>query len=179
MVEKTPRPELFEEEHNFIENMKALRENRGWSQTELARIMARKGWDNYTQMTISRTEKHERPLRLSEAVAICEVLGTDMRHMTAPPSQLTVVQHLELSLKSLENSKDRLGALLARIQRQQAELHGYIRMFRNATDSELETGRLGWDIEKLVHQAEEVMKWSPAIQQALEVVGNGEHPEEA
>lgn len=179
MIEKSLRSELFEDEHNFIENMKSLRESRGWSQTELARMMAGMGWDNYTQMTVSRTEKHERPLRLSEAVAICAVLSTDMRRMTAPPSQLTVVQHLEIGLKELQKSKERLGSVLRRIQRQQSELHGYIRAFRSSADRDLQTGSLGWEIEKLADAAEDALKWAATTEALKEVIDLGEHSEEA
>lgn len=84
MDEKPAVERHSDDERTFIENMKRLREERGWTQTDLARKMVAAGWENYTQMTISRTEKHERPLRLSEAQSLAEIFGTPLVKMMAP-----------------------------------------------------------------------------------------------
>lgn len=84
MDEKSAIERHSQDEWTFIENMKAMREERGWTQTDLARKMVAAGWENYTQMTVSRTEKHERPLRLSEAQTLSEILGTPLIKMMAP-----------------------------------------------------------------------------------------------
>lgn len=84
MAEDTSSP--GQDETNFIENARRLRESRGWSQTELARRMAELGWENYSQMTVSRTEKGERPLRLGEARALARVLEKSLDAMLRPPA---------------------------------------------------------------------------------------------
>ena len=71
------------EETNFAESMQRLREARGWSQGELARRMVAEGWANYSQMTVSRTEKLDRPIRLGEASAIARLFGVNLALMTA------------------------------------------------------------------------------------------------
>lgn len=71
------------EEMRFAANMQRLREDRGWSQGELARRMVGEGWETYSQMTVSRTEKLERPIRLSEAAAIARLFGVSLPAMTA------------------------------------------------------------------------------------------------
>lgn len=71
------------EESNFAESMQRLREARGWSQGELARRMVAEGWENYSQMTVSRTEKLDRPIRLGEASAIARLFGVNLALMTA------------------------------------------------------------------------------------------------
>lgn len=71
------------EEMRFATNMQRLREDRGWSQGELARRMVAEGWDTYSQMTVSRTEKLERPIRLSEAAAIARLFGVSLPSMSA------------------------------------------------------------------------------------------------
>jgi transcriptional regulator with XRE-family HTH domain len=68
-----PKPPALEA--RAIQLVQELREAAGWSQTELARRMVEAGWPNYTQMTVSRTEKGERPIRLNEAASLAEVLG--------------------------------------------------------------------------------------------------------
>lgn len=71
------------EEKRFAENMQRLREERGWSQGELARRMVAEGWETYSQMTVSRTEKLDRPIRLGEASAIARLFGVSLPAMTA------------------------------------------------------------------------------------------------
>lgn len=69
------------EETRFAESMQRLRESRGWSQGELARRMVAEGWVNYSQMTVSRTEKLERPIRLGEALAVARVFNVSLPMM--------------------------------------------------------------------------------------------------
>lgn len=71
-------------ERRVIETLVDLREERGWSQSELARRMAEAGWPKYTQMTVSRTEKGERPIRLNEAEALAEVFGVELFSLWLP-----------------------------------------------------------------------------------------------
>jgi transcriptional regulator with XRE-family HTH domain len=85
---------------HFVENMKLLREKAGWTQTDLARRMVEAGWEKYTQMTVSRTEKFERPLRLDEAVSLAHLFGTSLSRMFLPSRDSDLVEQLE---KSVEN----------------------------------------------------------------------------
>lgn len=71
-------------EQRVIETLIDLREERGWSQSELARRMVDAGWPKYTQMTVSRTEKGERPIRLNEAESLAEVFGIDLYNLWIP-----------------------------------------------------------------------------------------------
>lgn len=71
-------------ERRVVETLIDLREERGWSQSELARRMAEAGWPKYTQMTVSRTEKGERPIRLNEAESLAEVFGVELFELWLP-----------------------------------------------------------------------------------------------
>lgn len=53
--------------------VKDRREQLGWSMTELATRLRKKGLDNFHPTTIGRMERGERPIRLSEAQAVVEV----------------------------------------------------------------------------------------------------------
>jgi transcriptional regulator with XRE-family HTH domain len=66
------------EEAAFAQAVQRLREDRGWSQGELARRMVAAGWPSYSQMTVSRTEKLERPIRLNEALALARVFNVTL-----------------------------------------------------------------------------------------------------
>lgn len=71
-------------ERRVIQTLIDLREERGWSQSELARRMVEAGWPKYTQMTVSRTEKGERPIRLNEAESLANVFGVDLYNLWLP-----------------------------------------------------------------------------------------------
>lgn len=71
-----------DDEANFARRMAELRSQRNMSQSELARRMAERGFENYSQMTVSRTEKGERPIRLGEARVIAEILDSRLDDMT-------------------------------------------------------------------------------------------------
>ncbi len=90
-------------EDNFIERMKELRTAK-MSQTELARQLNRRGLP-FHQQTVQRIEKGERPLRLNEAHAIAEILGSDPADMARPvTSDEQELQHAveELQFYSLQ-----------------------------------------------------------------------------
>lgn len=71
-----------DDEANFARRMAELRAEMGLSQSELARKMIDRGFDTYSQMTVSRTEKGERPIRLGEARVLAEILGSRIEDMT-------------------------------------------------------------------------------------------------
>lgn len=71
-----------DQERLFGGNLKMVREARGLTQTALAKKMAERGFP-FHQMTISRIESGERPPRLSEAIALAEIVETTVEHLTA------------------------------------------------------------------------------------------------
>ncbi|MBN0039476.1 helix-turn-helix transcriptional regulator [Cellulosimicrobium cellulans] len=79
-------PEPFEwddygYETTFVENMKTLRQQRGMSQSEFARRASARGL-SFHQPTVQRIESGQRPLRLTEAIHIAAILGTDLQSMS-------------------------------------------------------------------------------------------------
>ncbi|GAA1363066.1 hypothetical protein GCM10009596_23580 [Arthrobacter rhombi] len=105
-------------ESRVIESVIALREERGWTQSELARRMAEFGWPKYTQMTVSRTEKGERPVRLNEAEALAEVFGVEMYALWLPRS----VREYEVASKRAESLSEELNSLIGKYLAAQEEL---------------------------------------------------------
>lgn len=122
------------------EQIAALRQAHGWSQSELARRMAEAGWPNYTQMTVSRTEKGERPIRLDELASYAEVFGRPLAElwlsvdeqawqhsftrretaedalMNALNEYATAVHHLALVTDSMQAAGDLSDARLERVR---------------------------------------------------------------
>lgn len=87
--ERTPQAPAASDDDRFAENMRVLREQRGWSQGEMARQMQRAGWPNFHQTTVSRIEKGERPVRVSEARGIAAVLGSTLDQMIESPATVS------------------------------------------------------------------------------------------
>lgn len=105
MVDKDERTAPDADERQFSKNMQKMRERLGWSQTELARRMVEAGWSNYNQMTVSRTEKGERPIRLSEARALAQIFGDRVEAMTDSDERFDV----GLALKETSAAYDALA----------------------------------------------------------------------
>lgn len=96
---------MANDEENFARRMAELRTMLNLSQSELARKMVENGFDTYSQMTVSRTEKGERPVRLNEARALAEILGSSVDSMTRGTQ-------LEEFLESAERVTQRLIAAI-------------------------------------------------------------------
>ena len=70
----------------FVDRLQALRADRGWSQTHLAKQMRERGFP-FHQQTIQRIEDHRRSVRLDEAYALAEVLGSTVEAMSSSPQE--------------------------------------------------------------------------------------------
>ncbi|MEX5259576.1 helix-turn-helix transcriptional regulator [Kocuria sp. CPCC 205263] len=66
----------------FRENMRRIREEKGWSQGELSRRLVDSGLSVFHQTTITRIENGSRPVKLDEAGVIAEALGVTLEVMT-------------------------------------------------------------------------------------------------
>lgn len=82
------------DEANFADNVLLLREHMGWSQTDLSRRMIDAGFSNFNQMTVSRTENGDRPIRLSEARGLAHVFGRRVDDMILSPGESRVRDQL-------------------------------------------------------------------------------------
>ena len=107
-VESEPE-EREDLEARVIQTLIDLREERGWSQSELARRMAERGWDKYTQMTVSRTEKGERPIRLNEAQGLADLFEVDLSTLWLPQT----VRRYDTTSRKVEDLSEKLRSLVA------------------------------------------------------------------
>lgn len=73
-----------DEEKNYRQELKRLRQLGKMSQADLAQKMRDQGWDEYTQTTVSRMENGGRPITLSESRALAQILGTTVERMIKP-----------------------------------------------------------------------------------------------
>lgn len=110
---------MIDIEEKVIVVLTRLRENRGWSQSELARRMVEAGHVNYTQMTVSRTEKHERPLRLNELAALAHVYGVGMSDLYGeqerPHLRSEIMTQNSTLIRTVKEYTDRLDQIAERL----------------------------------------------------------------
>jgi transcriptional regulator with XRE-family HTH domain len=108
-------------ENGFIDRMREVRQVRGVSQAKLAQCLRRWGLDLH-QSSIAKLETADhaerRPLRLSEALAIADVLGEDLRYMIQGPlgEEAERAEMLRLRSKDLSEEAGRVRSELSGLQ---------------------------------------------------------------
>lgn len=100
---------LQSDDERFAASVKRLREEKGWSQGELARRMSEAGFEGFHQTTISRIEKNERPVRIGEARGLAKVFDTLVGIMIAPAEQWKVVDAFGREVIALANAESAVG----------------------------------------------------------------------
>jgi transcriptional regulator with XRE-family HTH domain len=63
-------------------NIRRIREAKGFSQTDLASELGRRGGLNWPQQTIARVEAGTRPLKFSEAIVVAEILEVELPRLS-------------------------------------------------------------------------------------------------
>ncbi|PZF61880.1 hypothetical protein DEJ33_15720 [Curtobacterium sp. MCPF17_047] len=67
----------------FAHEAARRREQRGWTLGEMADALRSEGIDYANSMTVSRTEKLQRPIRMNEALAYARIFQTSVDQMTS------------------------------------------------------------------------------------------------
>ncbi len=182
MVENArDNPQGLAEEAQFVANMKRLREERGWSQGEMARQMAAAGWDGFHQTTVSRIEKGERPVRLSEARGIAELLETSVSSMIAPPAEMMVLDGLHRSNRAMRAAARKITDAADEYESERA-VHGEALRYAEEVNSKIFPGDAARrnEFEQALDQAQKLSRRSPdAVMAAYMEELYGEHSEEA
>jgi transcriptional regulator with XRE-family HTH domain len=92
-------PEPLSAEHRFMDRVREIREARGLSQARLAQAMTARGFSLH-QTSIAKMEapdvEERRPLRLSEALALAEILEEDLGDMLRGPLRQNAKRNEEL-----------------------------------------------------------------------------------
>lgn len=83
------------DKHLFRHHMKRLREEKGWTQNQLATELCKAGLDSFKQITVARIEEGKRAVKLEEAGVIAQVLDSYVHYMLAPPEVLTYTEYLQ------------------------------------------------------------------------------------
>lgn len=107
-MDELDRP-LQSDDDRFAQSVKRLREEKGWSQGELAKRMSKAGFDGFHQTTISRIEKGDRPVRIGEARGLARVLGTLVGIMIAPTEEWKIIDTFAKEVLELKEAESAVG----------------------------------------------------------------------
>jgi transcriptional regulator with XRE-family HTH domain len=86
------KEKLTQPERRFAEQVRKLREDRGWSQSELADQMIGEGISYANASTISRIESAVRPVRMIEAQALSRLFKRTVEGMMHPDGREAFVE---------------------------------------------------------------------------------------
>lgn len=115
-------------DQQFVQTMKRVRQERKWSQSDLAGALKSRGWSVARQAIVSRIEMGDREVRLGEAYLIAQVLGMSVEAMAAPDD-------VHLLLRELDSGAER-------VKRQaQAVREGLELLTRHADHLKADVGR--------------------------------------
>jgi transcriptional regulator with XRE-family HTH domain len=121
---------------HFAANMSRLREAAGLSQSELVQKLRESGWTNVHPTTISRIEKRERPVRLSEASRIADVLGQDLNRMLWPPARAGVEEEVDKAIEGVTHFYNHIGESVYWLTTWRSVLRARLGEFRAVVDRE-------------------------------------------
>lgn len=93
-------------DQQFVQTMKRMRQERGWSQTDLATVLKERGWSVARQAIVSRIEQGEREVRLGEAYLIAQVLGMSVESMAAPDEVHLLLRDLDADAEQVRHEAE-------------------------------------------------------------------------
>lgn len=103
---------LLPEEISFADQARKLREQRGWSQTEVADRLRSEGLAYATQTTVSRIEKRARGVRMIEADRFARIFGVEVREMYRPDPRDVFVDFARADLQAFRRARNQAFANL-------------------------------------------------------------------
>lgn len=129
-------------DRNVAANLRQFRERGGVSQDELAQRMSERGF-GFTQATIWKIERGQRPVKISEAVALGESLGMiSWTHLTEEPALTRHLADLQDANRRAHEAYNETKAAAARYLEAQVNV---VLAVREAQDVGLDTERWnGW-----------------------------------
>lgn len=142
-------------DHYVATNVRALRERNGLSQEELAQRMSERGF-GFSQATIWKIESGQRPVKISEAVALSEALELPRwRSLTEEPEVSRHYADLAQANRLTGQAYDALKAAAALYLKAQIDLSFAVRTAQDAglTVTELYTSWLDVPAEKVIIEA--------------------------
>lgn len=157
-----------DDEANFARRMVEYRTALGLSQSELARKMVERGFDHYSQMTVSRTEKGERPIRLGEARVLSEILGASLQSMMRGTAQAEYVNRVRATQTSLIDAMFRVALALFDYEELVDDIDEHKLFLSMLDDDDDGDAREAWShLNELRFPAKAVAMWAAEVEGAV------------
>lgn len=112
MPADNPLHRLSSTDRFFAENLLAMRQGAELSQEGLAEKMREQGFPKYSQMTVSRIEKGQRTVGLTEARALAAVLQTSTEQMASPPESVKAITEILEAHRYLRSSISEIASAM-------------------------------------------------------------------
>lgn len=167
---------LMAADERFAASVKALREERGWSQGEFATRLRDAGLDSFHPTTVARIEKGERLVRLGEARVVADVLGTLVGVMVAPGREGLAVQALQERVNDFTEARRALEAAAGALHLERMILHRELGEVEAGDYAEWADEDLRLRVETIVNRSR--LELDRPDWKAVEVIRRGEYPEE-
>lgn len=161
------------EDTRFSAAVKREREKRGWNQTELAQELAAVGLTHFHQNTVSRIEKNDRVVRLSEAAVIASLFGKTIQEMTS--AYIPEVDRLTKATVAVSMLESRLIGLtdeyidaLSELGAEIAKFEAWLMRLKDegtAADIEFANGIMEWAVSAHNLLASEVARQREEVRQ--------------
>lgn len=153
----------MEDEEAFINSMKLHREDREWTQSDLAKAMADAGWTGIYQTTISRIESGERPVRIGEARGIARVLKVPFREMMMPAEDMMPLRDLEHGVGDVRRNIRRVNSNIRMLSGARDRLVSAVAAIEERGVTEYATDSYRQQIDRWIEDAKVLMKSSKDI----------------
>ena len=108
-------------DEQFAVRLREERERRHWSQADIARIMAGRGWRWHTQ-TVQKIEAGHRKVPVGEAKALAEIFGTTVDRLTWPGQAASAAALLDQVTGRAENAWEQIASWTAALLWAQGQL---------------------------------------------------------
>lgn len=100
---------------HFRKKTRHEREQRGWSQAELAKMLTAKGIDNMYPTTVAKIESGDREVKLDEATAIADLLEMSLDALVARHSRKRQEDETTYYLRELRDNARRYSGQVSQL----------------------------------------------------------------
>lgn len=148
----------------FAHEVTRLREARGWTLADMAAALQEQGIDYASTMTVSRTEKLQRPVRMIEAIAYGRIFERTVYELTEPDGYADYLDRAMRSVTSYHQHLAQRDAVQDLIDADREEMRHWLNLVRTTYTEEYVASLSGFS----------AARWETALTQ-LEVELGAEH----
>lgn len=156
-------------ERAFAREVQRLREDRSWTLAEMAEALQREGIDYASTMTVSRTEKLQRPVRMIEAIAYGRIFDRTVYELSEPDAHADLLDRAMKDVRTFREHLAQARSLEHRMAKDLEEMKHWLNMINQIYTPSY--------VASLSPSA--LRRWESAMDQLeseVSEVDSGEHP---